>query len=148
MTRITRAVLAAMILIGMGSAQAAPTPHQNGFFASAKWRVLGSYPEEFWSQSIGPYQTHGECYTAWMTMTTTPYENLALESVVPCYYAPTHSAYLLPAALEVNDDSDDEDEGPKPFRNAEELIQYVEQVRELRRQFQIDAYESAVQELR
>jgi len=146
MLRITRACVVALILMGMGSAHAAPPAHQNGYFASATWRVMGSWPHEYWSQSVGPYLTYGDCYTAWMQMVNTYYPNYWLESTVPCHLVATHMAYATPSLM-INDDGDDET-GPTTFESLHELIGYVEQGRALRHQFRIDEYEAAVGRLR
>lgn len=147
MLRITRACVVALMLIGMGSVHADMSgPTHNGYFASAKWRVMGSWPHEFWTQSIGPYLTYGDCYDAWMQAVNTNHSNYWLDSTVPCHLVSTHMTYEE-AHLSIYDDGDDEN-GTGTFEDLEELVGHVERARALRDQFRIDDYEAAVQRLR
>jgi len=134
-------------LLLASAANAAPQAHQSGYFASAQFSVIGSYPTEYWSQSVGPYLTYADCYDAWMDMTHNFPSIYWLESTVPCHLVSTHMAYAEPHSLMINDDGDDES-GPTVFKNLDEVVDYIDRVGELRRQFRIDAYEAAVEGLR
>ena len=146
MIRTAKACVLALTLAGMSLAHAAPTATNNGYFASAKWREMGSWPVSYWNQSVGPYLTYGECYTAWTQMTNNPPSGYWLESTVPCHLVSTHMAYQE-VSLMINDDGDDET-GPTTFDNLEELIDHVDRIGELRRQYRIDEFEAAVQRLK
>lgn len=146
MIRTAKACVLALTLAGMSLAHAAPTATNNGYFASAKWREMGSWPVSYWNQSVGPYLTYGECYTAWTQMTNNPPSGFWLESTVPCHLVSTHMAYQEVSLL-INDDGDDET-GPTTFDSLEKVMDYVDDVRELRRFYRIDDFEAAVERLR
>lgn len=146
MLRTTKVWAIALLLVGLSSAQAAPTPFQNGYFGSAQWREMGSWPHVYWTQTVGPYLTHGDCYSAWMQMTHNPPSGYWLESTVACHLVSTHMAYQE-VSLMINDDGDDET-GPTTFNSLEEIVDYVEEIGELRRQYRIDDFEAAVERLR
>jgi len=139
-------LIACGLLLASAANAALPATH-SGYFASAQFSVIGSYPTEYWSQSVGPYLTYGDCYDAWMEMTHNFPSIYWLESTVPCHLVSTHMAYAEPHSLMINDDGDDES-GPTKFRSLDEIVDYVDRVGELRRQFNIDAYEAAAERLR
>lgn len=147
MLRTAKACVVALTLVGMSLAHAAPTPHQNGYFASAKWREMGSWPYQYWTQSVGPYLTYGDCYTAWTQMTHNPPSGYWLESTVPCHLVSTHMPYQELASLSINDDGDDET-GPTRFNSLDEIVDFLDRINNLRDQFRIDDYEAAVNRLR
>lgn len=146
MLRTAKACVVALTLVGMSLAHAAPTPTQNGYFASAKWREMGSWPHVYWTQTVGPYLTYADCYTDWTQMTHNPPSGYWLESTVPCHLVSTHMAYKE-VSLMINDDGDDET-GPTVFDSLEEIVDYVDEIGELRRQYNIDDFEAAVERLR
>jgi len=129
------------------TASAAPTATQSGYFASAQWRENGTDPYVYWHQSVGPYLTYADCYTAWMNMTHNPPTGYWLESTVACHLVSTHMPYQVLSSLMINDDGDDET-GPNRFDSLDEVVDYVDQIGELRRQFRMDEYEAALQRLR
>jgi len=146
MLRIARACLVALTLMGVGAVHAAPPSHQNGYFGSATWRVMGSWPLQYWTQSVGPYLTYGDCYTAWMQMVHASHPGMYLDSTTPCHLVSTHMAYVA-LELAINDDGDDET-GVGGFDNVHDLVEYVERTRVLRDEFRVDEYEAAIQRLR
>jgi len=147
MLRTAKACVIALILAGISLAHAAPTPFQNGYFGSAKWRDMDSWPHQYWTQTVGPYQTSGDCYTAWMQMTHNPPSGYWLHSTVPCHLVSTHMPYQELSSLMINDDGDDETASAS-FNSLDEIVDYIEQVRQLRHQFRIDDFEAAVDRLR
>ena len=140
MKTIFRSFTLAVVLLLASQAQAVPQPTQNGYFASATWS-MGGWPVQYMTQGIGPYLTYGDCYTAW-TQLVHSQPQYWLHSTQPCHLVSTHMAYVQPAELAVGGDGDG------GFGGLDDILDYVERVRSLRRQYNIDAYEAELERLK
>lgn len=143
MKHCTRTLFLSALLLLAASAQAAPQATHNGYFASATWS-MGGWPIQYMTQSIGPYITYGDCYTAW-TQLVHSQPQYWLESTVPCHFVSTHMAYVEVAELAIDGDGG---AGGGGFGGLDDILEYVDRVRELRRQYNIDGYEAALERLK
>lgn len=130
---------AALALLGNSLAQAVPPPTGNGFYGSVTWDTGWGQP--LVTFSVGPYVTYGDCYDAWMVLANSN-PQWSIHSMQTCSLHATHQP-MLEVAFQV-----DFGGAGNPIGSVDEAVRLNAEVERVRRQFNADAYEAALQRIR
>lgn len=133
------AVVVALVVTSL--VQAAPIPTGNGYYGSVTWSTGWGNPQV--TYSVGPYATYGDCYTAWMNLAHSyPNPQWWVESMQPCRLYATHQEMLsVEVSLNIGGSGN-------PVGTVEDAVRIAEEVTRVRREFNADAYEAALQRIR
>lgn len=139
MKKILKPALVALAFAAAGIAQAAPIANTNGYFGSVTWSTGWGNP---WvTHTVGPYLTYGQCYDAWMALSFSQ-PQWWIESMKPCHRLATHGPLIhMEFSLSLGDSGN-------PIGTAEDARRLAEQILRIRREFNADAYEEALQKVR
>lgn len=140
MNKLSSILLATVLaVLASGLVNAAPPATGNGFFGSVTWYTGWGQP--LVTHSVGPYATYGDCYEAWMVLAHSN-PQWSIQSMQTCALHATHLP-MLEVAFQL-----DFGGAGNPIGSVEEAVRLNAEVERIRRQFNADAYEAALQRIR